>query len=42
MLQVEVVSSFRGRTKAKAKIDSLVDMDAVEDVANSSNNIRFR
>ena len=38
--QVEIVSNFGGRTKAEAKGDNLVD--AVEDVANNSNNIRFR
>ena len=37
---MEIVSSFRGRTTAEAKGDNQVD--AVEDVANNSNNIRFR
>ena len=40
LVQVEIVSSFRGRTTAEAKGDNLVDV--VEDVANNSNNIRFR
>ena len=40
LVQAKVVSSFRGRTKAEAKGDNLVDV--VEDVANNSNNIRFR
>ena len=40
LVQVEIVSSFRGRTKSEAKGDNLVDV--VEAVANNSNNIRFR
>ena len=40
LVQVEIVSSFRGRTKSEAKGDNLVDV--VEAVANKNNNIRFR
>ena len=40
LVQVEIVSSFKGRTKAEAKGENLVDV--VEAVANNSNNIRFR
>ena len=40
LVQMEIVNSFRGRTKAEAKGDNVVDV--VEDVANNSNNIRFR
>ena len=42
LVQVEVGNSLRGRTKAEAKGDSLVDVKTVEDVANSNNSIRFR
>ena len=40
LVQVEIVSNFRGRTKAEVKGENLVDV--VEAVANNSNNIRFR
>ena len=41
LVQMEIVSNFRGRTTAEAKGDNLVDV--VEAVANNnSNNLRFR
>ena len=40
LVQMEIVNSFRGRTTAQTKGDNQVN--AVEDVANNSNNIRFK